>query len=523
MKYLEEMKHFFYLILLIIVQSFSGCSRFSQEPNIVFILCDQMSPRAMGWLEQMEVQTPNLDRFSNSAYCFTNAYCASPVCAPARHSLYTGVYPSSHWVLKNDMPMKDSVRTIISMLNDKGYTTANIGKMHNAPYHNRRDFQYVLNHEFFTDAAGISHYRAYLDSELKKRGLEYAPYQHVAEGKNWLQDKTGIAFINPLPEELTPEKWMTDEAIKFMDDQHENRPDKPFFLHLSYFPPHHPYAPVEKYARQYLNKLDEQALPPNFSISELQKWCEGSKARPDSLSVEDVKYLRAMYFGFVTQLDAAIGKLIDGMKERGLLENTIIVFTSDHGDNLGEHGRFYKGDMLEASVGVPLMIRWPGENLKKRKIIKENVSHVDVVPTLLKAAGITPPEYMAGYDMLPLMKGKQNWENHAVFSEFYKWGPNPSQLMLKRGDLKLTFNSETGDGMFEIKLFDTKKDPWELNNLADSADYAQVYVEMSDLLMNTYWKRMADQLPTEVPEIISRNKYDISWPANPWEEVKVKE
>lgn len=517
------MKHLLILFFLPLAGFLAGCTQLVKSPNIVFIICDQMSPRAMGWVGETEAQTPALDQFSQSSYCFTNAYCTSPVCAPARHSIYTGVYPSSHWVLKNDMKMKDSIPTIISMLNDRGYTTANIGKMHNAPYHNRRDFQYVLNHEFFTDRAGISHYNAFLQSELCKRGLKYNPYQHVSQGKTWLQERNGIAFINPLPEELTPENWITNEALKFIDDQKEKRSDKPFFLHVSYFPPHHPYAPVEKYARPYLDKMEQLKLPPNFSLEALNNWCNGSHGRPDSLSIDDVKYLRAMYFGFITQLDAAIGKLIDGMKERGLLENTIIVFTSDHGDNLGEHGRFYKGDMLEASVGVPLMIRWPGKKLKQRKLIEENVSHVDLVATLLKAAGIAIPDYVAGYDMLPLMKSKQNWDNHAVFSEFYKWGPNPSQLMLRRGDYKLTFSSETGDGMFEIRLFNIKEDPWEENDLSENPDYAAVYVEMSDLLMNTYWKKMADDLPNEVPRIEQRASYDISWPANPWQVVKVKE
>ncbi|MBE0655323.1 MAG: sulfatase-like hydrolase/transferase, partial [Bacteroidales bacterium] len=393
-------------IALLSLPALQGCSKFKKAPNIVFIFCDQMSPRAMGWTGQMEVETPGLDEFSQSSYCFTNAYCTSPVCAPARHSIYTGVYPSRHWVLRNDTRMNEEYKTITAMFNEHGYTTANIGKMHNAPYHHRRDFQYVLNHEFFVDAAGISHYRPYLLSELKKRGIEnYNPYKDVPEGKVWLQVKEGIANVNPLPEELIPEHWMTNEALRFMDDQKANRSGVPFFLHLSYFPPHHPYMPVEKYAEMYLDKMNELELPPNYDHDRLQRWCKNGKMTPDSLSIEDVKYFRALYFGFMTQLDAALGNLFEGMKERGMLENTIIVFTSDHGDNLAEHGLFYKGNMYEGSVRVPLMIHWPGHKLKERKVIEDNVSHVDLVSTLLVAAGIEPPEYMPGRNMLPLVKG----------------------------------------------------------------------------------------------------------------------
>lgn len=511
------------IIALSGILALQACQVKQKPPNIIFIFCDQMSPRAMGWTGQMEVKTPHLDQFSEISYCFTNAYCTSPVCAPARHSIYTGVYPSRHGVLKNDMRMNEDYTTIMAMMNEKGYTTANIGKMHNAPYHNRRDFQYVLNHEFFVGPAGISHYDAYLKSELEKRGMEdYNPYKQVPEGKVWLQVKEGIANVNPLPEELIPEQWMTREALSFMDDQEANRPDKPFFLHLSYFPPHHPYMPIKKYADIYLDRMDEIELPPNYDHERLQRWCRESPMRPDSLTEQDVKYFRALYFGFVSQLDAALGDLFAGMKERGLLENTIVVFTSDHGDNLGEHGEFYKGNMYEGSVRVPLMVYWPGKKLKDRKIISDNVSHVDLVPTLLEAAGIAPPEYMPGKNMLPLMKGKERWDDHMVYSEYYAWGAEPSQLMLCEGDYKLIFNAQTQDVMFEMKLYNLREDPWELNNLIDSPEHAVLQYEMGDKLMNDYWKKISNTLSKEAPQIEPRVNYDIDWPADPWEEVKIK-
>ncbi|MBA7649665.1 Arylsulfatase [subsurface metagenome] len=518
------MKRKLLFIVLAVIVAVPGCRLIRKQPNIVFIICDQMSPRAMGWTGQMEVKTPHLDDFSEISYCFTNAYCTSPVCAPARHSIYTGVYPSQHWVLKNDMAMNEEYTTIMAMMNEKGYTTANIGKMHNAPYHHRRDFQYVLNHEFFVGPAGISHYDAYLQGELKKRGMEdYNPYKHVPEGKLWLQEKDGIAAINPLPEELIPEHWMTSEALKFMDDQEASRPDDPFFLHLSYFPPHHPYMPVKKYADMYLENMDELELPPNYDHERLQRWCQASPMRPDSLSVEDVKYFRALYFGFMTQLDAALGDLFAGMEERGMLKNTIIVFTSDHGDNLGEHGLFYKGNMYEGSVKVPLMVYWPGRKLKAREIISDNVSHVDLVPTLLEAAGIESPEYLAGYNMLPLMKGKENWVNHSVFAEYYSGNRAPSQLMLRKGDFKLIYDDDTESGAWETYLYKIPEDPWELKNDMENPDYADVLYDFIGELMEGYWDHLGVHLPPEMPEIVSRVSYDIEWPADPWSAVKIDE
>ena len=513
-----------FIIILGGILALSGCQMNRDQPNIVFIYADQMNPRAMGWIGQTEVQTPHLDEFSEISYCFTSAYCSSPVCAPSRHSVYTGVYPSRHWVLKNDMRLNEKYPTIMAMMNEQGYTTANIGKMHNAPYHHRRDFQYVLNHEFFVGPAGISHYDAYLQSELEKRGItDYNPYKQVPEGKTWLQVKDGIAAINPLPEELVPEHWMTREALKFMDDQQTNRPDNPFFLHLSYFPPHHPYMPVKKYADLYLDKLDSLELPPNYDHERLQRWCKTGSMRPDSLSDEDVKYFRALYFGFMTQLDAALGNLFKGMEERGLLDNTIIVFTADHGDNLGEHGLFYKGNMYEGSVRVPLMVYWPEHKLPGRKIISDNVSQVDLVPTLLEAVGIEVPDYVAGRDILPLMKGEESWEDHAVYAEYFSRNREPSQLMLRRGDYKFIYNSDTESGAWETYFYNIREDPWEMKDGMDDPQYADILMDYMDELMNDYFKNMEGHAPPEMPKIISRVTYDIDWPADPWKPVKIHE
>jgi len=497
-----------------------GCGQNEERPNILFILCDQLSPRAVGWSGQTEVRTPNLDKLAESSYIFPSAYCASPRCAPARHSIYTGVFPSRHWVLKNDMEMNDEVPTIISMLNHQGYTTASIGKMHNAPYHHRRDFQYVLNHEFFMDAAGISHYRPYLLKELKKRGLEYRRNENIPEGKNWLQVVHGIGQVNPLPEEISAERWLTREALKFMDDQQIERSNQPFFLHLSFFPPHHPYKPVAKYAEMYLKNADELELPPNFDFERLQEWCNGRNS-PESMTEEDVRFLRALYFGFTTQLDAALGELFDGMKQRGLLDNTIVVFTSDHGDNLGEHGSFFKGSMLEGSVGVPLLVYWPGHMVTGGQTIDDNVSHIDLVPTLLQAAGLSPPEHMPGKNMLPLMAGKESWEDHPVWSEGYIRNTEPDQLMLKKGDFKLVYEWDSNSGEYKKSLHNIREDPWEMHDLAadpERTDVFEAYCSEAD----AYLDEIRDDLPPEMPEAMSRVRYDISWPADPWTPVKIR-
>jgi len=497
-----------------------GCRQNETRPNILFIICDQLSPRAVGWTGQTEVKTPNLDSLAESSYVFTNAYSASPVCAPARHSIYTGVYPSRHWVMKNDVRMNDEVPTIISMLNDHGYTTANIGKMHNAPYHHRRDFQYVLNHEFFSGGAGISHYRAYLVQELKRRGLEYRRNENAPKGKKWLQAVDGRGQVNPLPEEISPERWSVGEALKFMDDQRDSRPGQPFFLHPSFFPPHHPSRPVSKYAQMYLRDVDELELPPNFDHRKLQEWFN-VKNPSKAMTERKVRLLRALYFGFTTQLDAALGELFDGMTRRGLLNNTVVVFTSDHGDNLGEHGRFFKGSMLEGSVGVPLLLHWPGQTVTTAGVIEDNVSHLDLVPTLLRAAGISPPDYLPGRNMLPLMSGEESWGNRPVWSEGYGGNTEPDQLMLRKGDYKLTYEREASSREYRKRLHNIREDPWERQDLAADPEQAELFKDYCSEA-DSYLDGIRDNLPPVMPKVVSRVPYTITWPADPWAPVKIR-
>ena len=191
----------------------NGCTHLShtgpqsKRPNVLLIIDDQHNLRHMGWTGECEVQTPHIDQLASESVCFTSGYDSNPVCAPARHSIYSGLYSSEHGVVWNEMPLRDGIPTMIAHLNKAGYTTANIGKMHNAPPHHRRDFQYVLHHEFLDLAAGGSHYGVFLEHELKKRGLK-------AE-RTWMKPRPGFRgfMVDPLcnagvhwaPEDLTSE------------------------------------------------------------------------------------------------------------------------------------------------------------------------------------------------------------------------------------------------------------------------------------------------------------------------------
>jgi len=483
------------------------------RPNILLIIDDQHSPRALGWTGQTQVRTPHLDRLAQTSVCFSNAYSASPVCAPARHSIYTGRYVSEHGVLHNDRPMRD-IPTMIAMLNSTGYTTANVGKMHNAPYHHRRDFQYVYHHEFFDTAGGISHYAPFLDQQIRQRGLRPDMWWNPEPGRiNWLEHVHCIAGTHWLPEDITPERWITDRCMDFLRDQLEERPHNPFFLHASYFPPHHPHGPIAKYAEMY--RPDEMELPPNFSQEKLDRWCTG-RSRPAHMDADDLRFIRARYFGFVSQLDAEVGRLLQGLRELGLADNTVVIFVSDHGDMIGEHGRLWKDNMFDGSERVPLMIRWPGA--ARPRVDSTPVSHVDLAPTLLRAAGLEPPGDLPGRDLVPLLAERGSWDDRTIYAEYF--AEPASKLMVRRCSHKLFAITPYGQWSdFRYSLYDLEADPWELENLADQPKHKPV---MEDLKakMDEMWRRQRRHLPERIPPPMPRSRYEITWPADPWEPVQ---
>jgi arylsulfatase len=484
-----------------------------ERPNILLIIDDQHSSRAMGWTGETQVKTPHLDRLAEESVRFTSAYANSPVCAPTRHTIYTGLYVSEHGVLHNDRPMRD-VPTMMTMLNEAGYTTANIGKMHNAPCHHRRDFQYVLHHEFFDTADGISHYVPYRKVEIEKRGLKPDHWWATRPGKkSWLEHPRSIAGTHWLPEDLTPEHWITDECLAFIRDQLQRRSDRPFFLHASYFPPHHPYGPIAKYASLY--DPADMKLPPNFSMEKLGRWCTG-KARPEAMTEDDVRWMLAHYFGFVSQLDAEVGRLLEGLEELGVADNTVVIFVSDHGDMIAEHGMFWKDVMYEGSVRVPFMVRWPGVSLPHQEATP--VMHADLVPTILSAAGIEVPSSFPGRDLRPLLTGEEAWPERSVYSEYF--AQPMSQLMIRKGPFKLWGWTPYGKwSEFRYRLFNVENDPWELRDLIGDPEQESTFKELHSELMVT-WERQQPHLPEEIPPPMPRSRYEITWPADPWEPVR---
>jgi len=507
---------------------FSSCQSDVKEQalNYIIIFDDQHNSKHMGWTGMGEgIKTPNIDRLAKQSVTFTNAYSSCPVCAPARHSVYTGLYPSRHGVIHNDRALPEGIPTLMEVLAEAGYTTANVGKMHFAPYNERHGFQYVLNHEFFADDAGISHFRPWLDREVKRRGLKperYPQWSQTDPPSDWALSVNSLGFEHDLPVELTSEHWVTDNSIAFIEDQLEQRPGQPFFLHASYFAPHHPYGVVEEFNTY---KPEDMRLPPSWSEAKAENFGKAQRERLNyqAFSEEDYKQLKATYFGFISQLDYEIGRLIDYVDSHpDLAKNTVILFLSDHGDRMGEHGQLYKGGdgaMLEGSAGIPFMVRWPGQ---KPRLEKTPVSHIDIMPTFLASSGIEPEMELPGLDLKPLMESDETestWEERIVFSEWLS--PLPFRyIMARKGKYKYIADFRRGSYPdMESTLYDMDADVWEMNNLAHDSAYASVVSEMKKAVLEHYDRQLA-YLPAEMPPEVPRSKWDITFPFKPWEKTE---
>jgi choline-sulfatase len=479
-----------------------------KRPNILFIIVDQYSPRGMGCTGRSPAVTPALDRLAAKGTAFTSAITPNPVCGPARYCFYTGQYSSSNGVLVNEAPPRPFI-PLAEHMKRAGYATANIGKLHATPFHERLGFDYCLNHEFFMNPGGISHYDAFLRQECAKRGIEHQGFgPGGSDGRSWLESAERIAFENWVPEDLTAERWTTDQSLEFIRRHREENPEQPFFLHSSYFPPHHPFAPI----RKFLDQIPEDVpLPPNFD--------QGAPPRQGEFcdfSEDDYRHLIRHYYAFMLQLDDALGRLFDGLEALGIAEETIVIYAADHGDMIGEHRQLYKGLMYEGSVGIPLIARGPGIPTGRR--IDTPVSLLDLPPTLLERAGAPIPETYEGRSIRPALEADGELTPEPVFSEFFNPYENcesrlePRYLMVREGPWKLIRNHPWLQ-IPEAELYNLQEDPWERRNRIDDPTCSALRQRLEDQL-DGFWQRQSAKLPTTAPEPQPRDEYRLTWPAD---------
>ena len=352
----------------------------SSRPNVLLVMTDQHRADAMGAYGNKVIHTPNLDSLAKGGVLFTECWVQHPVCMPSRASIFTGRYPSAHRVRTNGVSLPRSEKTLAQVFLEGGHRTGGAGKFHFVPHLNR-ELPIMETHPdpFY----GFQEFHLGEDGRLGEQALWIKRQHPEYAGKP----------DNEIPVELHNTYWTASHTINFIRES--VRRNQPFFAFCSFVDPHHSYNPPPPYRDMYKEQEMPAALARTGELEDkppfFKEWSNNYRRLEARLA-----YHRTQYYGEVTFIDDSIGRLLNVLKELRILENTLVVFTSDHGDMLGDHGMFYKGPFhYRACTNTPLIIHWPGHVLPGKRIAGI-VQEIDLLPTILDLAAIPCPPGVQG-------------------------------------------------------------------------------------------------------------------------------
>ncbi len=429
----------------------------SRRPNLLLITTDQQRGDCLGCAGHPALETPYLDQLAAEGVRFRRAYTTVPACTPARAALLTGMDQWHHGRLS--MTGGDPLEfpaTMPGELARAGYHTQAVGKMHFAPQRRLYGFHHmVLDESGRRQGRFVSDYHRWFEEH---REGAYGYRDHSIDWNSWM------ARPSHLPEHLHPTHWTASEAIRFLQDRD---PSKPFFLWLSFARPHSPYDPPQVYYEMY---RDHPALPEPY----IGEWAAEFGVANDDVNApftrrsdREVRRARAAYYGSITFIDHQIGRVLYELQhwDRAEYDNTFILFTSDHGDMVGDHFHWRKTYAYEGSARVPLLCRWPrGWDLPRGQAVDHVAELRDVMPTLLDAAGLDMPPSVDGQSLLRAVRGEP-WREWLMGEYTSCYRKDQGMQYVTDGREKYIWFHHTG----RERLFNLVADPGELHDLAGEA------------------------------------------------------
>jgi arylsulfatase len=452
--------------------------------NILLITADHMRHDALGCNGNEWVHTPNLDRMASLGITFSNSFSPNPICVPARASITTGRYSHKCTGLKrNSGRIKGEQATLARHFSSLGFDTYAIGKMHYVPY--ARPGEPRLLHGFrYAELCEEGRILRLYDPEGKVRGLEdYHDYLHdVGWGGYERAHGTGNNDIHPapspLPAEHHEEAWVAERAMTVLRNHLEHKDGRPFLMWASFTKPHPPYDAPAPYNCMY----DPRSIPsPVGSHSDLTgRDRELIRRRTrygwDRLSPQGVQLARAHYYGLVSFQDAMVGRLLRFVEEAGLMDDTIVIYTADHGDLLGDFGSFFKTCMFDGAVKVPFILCAPNW-IPAGEVRHQLVGTQDILPTLCTFVGAESPRHLDGMDLHEVLRSDGCPGRKYFFSQTMD-SPN-QKYMVRSQEWKYVYCEEGGTE----ELYDVQSDPAELRNLACDTTYETVVKQLRDVLV----------------------------------------
>jgi len=448
--------------------------------NVLLIISDQHKQTVSGCYGDPLVRTPNLDRLARDGVVFDNAFCQAPVCGPSRASIVTGTYPQTSGVYSHYQP--DPVRylpTLGHVFRSEGYRTAAIGKLHvhgedrryrDLGFDDRQLRFYTYDYEDYIQLVGLDNVRRYTSDRDLGDHPGRRPYFNPTNEPVTLDDA------------LMYDHLVVDRCIDFMAGHR----DRPFLLWAGLEKPHPDwYAPARFHA---MYRPDDFSIPETFHCdTRLPATAERCRRSGRRFPPEHIPCCMAAYYANVSYLDEQIGRLLQCVEDQGLADNTVVVYTSDHGEHLFEHGMIEKHCFFDSATKVPLIVRHPrGWSAGRRS--EALVELIDLVPTLADLCAVQAPPTLEGRSLGPLLENPKQAHKSEVFSEFYEAGA--AERMIRTATHK--FVHTVGD---IHQLYDLEKDPQETRNLADDRAYADIAHALETQLLATWRQPPAHCVP----------------------------
>ncbi|MFW5788292.1 MAG: sulfatase [Halanaerobiales bacterium] len=457
--------------------------------NILWITTDQQRYDTINYLNNPYINTPNLDRLCQEGVAFTKAYCQSTVCTPSRASFLTGLYPSTIHVNRNGNEyFPDNVELITKTLSDIGYDCGLAGKLHIASAWTGKEKRTADGYKTFkyshSPSQGFNKGNEYL-KWLEKQGVNL---DNIFKDKD---KKREDSYKGGYQEDVTPSlrqaSWCTEQAIEFISEKR----DKPWLFSLNFFTPHPPYDGPGIYKQKY---LDGELPEPLFHEKDLilqKKLKNAYHQTSNPQKINNSKDMIASYYANIELVDKQVGCLLNILEETGQRDNTIVIFMSDHGEMLGDHGLTQKGcRFYEGAVRVPLIISCPTE-LKSGKIYDNIVELTDLVPTIADITGLdistNKGKKLAGKSLLPIFKKENTKESHREYVRCEYYDALNMHAPYNPEKHNPTYATMYFDGKYKIivyhtldtgELYDLEQDPDEYNNLWDCIETKDIKMDL---------------------------------------------
>lgn len=455
-----------------------------ERPNILLFCTDQQRFDTIHALGNVNIRTPNLDRLLSEGAAFTNAYCQTPICTPSRASFMTGCYASSLHVNRNGnayFPPQHTNKLISRILSEAGYDCGMVGKFHLSSSYKRVEPRLNDGYRCFEWSHGPRNdwpveRHSYI-RWLRDQGVDF----RTAYGARQFSDRpkefnAGIAAAHH------ESRWCAEYASAWV----RGKLTAPWFITVNTYAPHPPFHPPP----EFLERMDPSKMPlplwgPREQANQARFAQVDFQSKPRDPSTYPSRFMKAAYYAQVEFVDDCFGRVYKALEETGQLDNTLILFTSDHGETMGDHGLMHKGcRFYEGLSHVPFLVSWPK---RVRKGLRSNalVELTDIVPTLLEAAGLSLPGYLHGNSLLPILTGQTDGANLRPFvrSEYHdalelKNATHANMLRNQRYKLVHYHGHPSGE------LYDLEKDPHEFENLWDDRGHLALRADLTKQLFD---------------------------------------